>query len=699
MPSEIKIQLLSREVTPCPPYIPNERVPYDELRVWLEMHLRDHYADLRALWGAIKWGEFTPGSVIFAGIDGRLTEDNANFFYDDTNNRLGLGTAAPATFLHVLGITTQLRLSFDATKYVNFLVDTNHDLTVKPTSTGQIILQPTTDSTDFFQVFDADGGTPVLDVDSTNERVGIGLALPRDTLEVYQRFITDPILFNTLVGANAGNAITTGNKNTILGYQAGYSATDLSNNVVIGYQANYTEASEGAGGDVIIGYQAGYGLVAGSSPGQNVIIGYQAAYTDREIDSVVIGYQAGYYMSSAGPYGGQYCVYIGRVAGYGGVAGNAGYQNTAVGDTAMTSNTTGFRNVAIGDSALAFNATGQRNIAIGSTAQFGGSTYNQLYCVAIGDSAAYSSRTVSDNVTIGYASLYFNQTGTGNTIVGSNAVRGTSSTSHSGNVVVGAYAGYNFETADNNTICGYYAANQLTDAILNALYGYYSGYYLTTGGSNVFLGPYSGYRQTTDSNLLFIDNQDRGVQNHEPYEALMYGVFAAASGDQDLTFNADVLVRNEGTIGAESLNETDFTTHADWDTTGDFDDTGGNATYIHNTGAGTLLQTAANMVIPGVPYGFYKFTYAVSNPGATGTTVTITTDFAAATVTLPKTLATHTVYFQANSNPGNFVISVTSTGADTFVIDNFSLKQIQGGSMTVNKIMRCKRLLAGGIAA
>jgi hypothetical protein len=58
---------------------------------------------------------FTTGSVVFAGASGVYTQDNANFFWDDTNNRLGLGTAAPAVSLHVvgnvrLGTTNQLQL-------------------------------------------------------------------------------------------------------------------------------------------------------------------------------------------------------------------------------------------------------------------------------------------------------------------------------------------------------------------------------------------------------------------------------------------------------------------------------------------------------------------------------------------------------------------------------------------------------------
>jgi hypothetical protein len=40
---------------------------------------------------------FTAGSVVFAGASGIYSQDNTNFFWDDTNNRLGVGTATPAT--------------------------------------------------------------------------------------------------------------------------------------------------------------------------------------------------------------------------------------------------------------------------------------------------------------------------------------------------------------------------------------------------------------------------------------------------------------------------------------------------------------------------------------------------------------------------------------------------------------------------
>jgi len=45
----------------------------------------------------------TTGSVGFIGASGALLQDNANFFWDDTNNRLGIGTNAPTTAIDTFG--------------------------------------------------------------------------------------------------------------------------------------------------------------------------------------------------------------------------------------------------------------------------------------------------------------------------------------------------------------------------------------------------------------------------------------------------------------------------------------------------------------------------------------------------------------------------------------------------------------------
>ncbi|MFC1632441.1 beta strand repeat-containing protein [Candidatus Omnitrophota bacterium] len=51
-------------------------------------------------------------------------------------------------------------------------------------ATGDAIFQPSTDSATGFQVLDANGGTPVFNVDTDDERVGIGTAAPSRTLDV-----------------------------------------------------------------------------------------------------------------------------------------------------------------------------------------------------------------------------------------------------------------------------------------------------------------------------------------------------------------------------------------------------------------------------------------------------------------------------------------------------------------------------------
>ena len=56
----------------------------------------------------------TQGSVLFIGLGSTLAQDNANFFWDDTNNFLGLGTNTPAATLHVVG-SAQFDLGGDAT--------------------------------------------------------------------------------------------------------------------------------------------------------------------------------------------------------------------------------------------------------------------------------------------------------------------------------------------------------------------------------------------------------------------------------------------------------------------------------------------------------------------------------------------------------------------------------------------------------
>jgi hypothetical protein len=87
-------------------------------------------------------GGFTQGSVPFADVSGNLIEDNANLFYDDIGNALGIGTITPAQALDVNRATQDayirvgtsaidgiagLRIQNDAREYVIQAIGTDND--------------------------------------------------------------------------------------------------------------------------------------------------------------------------------------------------------------------------------------------------------------------------------------------------------------------------------------------------------------------------------------------------------------------------------------------------------------------------------------------------------------------------------------------------------------------------------------------
>lgn len=121
----------------------------------------------------------TPGSVLFASGTGKVTQDNANLFWDDAFNRLGIGTVVPVTPLHVLASTTQLRLSTISgiAGDADFRISSNLlDIDVHPTGSpanAVIRLFRSTFTTDqvYLQVFNGNSGAPVV-----NAQIGGSLA-------------------------------------------------------------------------------------------------------------------------------------------------------------------------------------------------------------------------------------------------------------------------------------------------------------------------------------------------------------------------------------------------------------------------------------------------------------------------------------------------------------------------------------------
>lgn len=168
-------------------------------------------------------------------------------------------------------------------------------------------------------------------------------------------------LFNLLAGTNAGNSLTTGDRNVALGYGAYATAITANSCVAIGYNAlNLSTGSNNIG----IGDKAG---ASTSSGGQNVIIGTEAAFNNLTGSSnVVIGYQAAMGLT---PTSINATVAIGPnvleiVEG--------GSWNTAVGAFACSATTSGSYNVSMGPRSLLNLDSGSNNVAIGYQA---GSNY------------------------------------------------------------------------------------------------------------------------------------------------------------------------------------------------------------------------------------------------------------------------------------------------------------------------------------
>jgi len=103
----------------------------------------------------------TSGSVLFAGASGILQQDNSNFFWDDTNNRLGLGTTSPSSALSISGS------SVGASLYINNTTGGN----------GMIYMADTTGG----MRFRTNGANDRLTISNGGD-VGIGTTSPGATL-------------------------------------------------------------------------------------------------------------------------------------------------------------------------------------------------------------------------------------------------------------------------------------------------------------------------------------------------------------------------------------------------------------------------------------------------------------------------------------------------------------------------------------
>lgn len=223
-----------------------------------------------------------------------------------------------------------------------------------------------------------------------------------------------------------------------------------------------------------------------------------------------------------------------------GASGLQGRVNLAIGNRALTSNTTGYMNSAIGYEALRNNLSGIQNIAVGmSSLQSQVSGNNNI---AIGVNALTNNVAKSQNTAIGHGAMsnFTNnptQVITNNTAVGYAALFGANVTTHTGinNTSIGALSMENNGAGQDNVANGFKSLGKNTTGSRNTAIGKDALFDLSTGSGNVAIGNKAGYYET-GSNKLYIDNTDTNKDN-----ALIYGDFSADS----LLLNGKVTVKDD----------------------------------------------------------------------------------------------------------------------------------------------------------
>jgi hypothetical protein len=179
-----------------------------------------------------------------------------------------------------------------------------------------------------------------------------------------------------------------------------------------------------------------------------------------------------------------------------------GINNVANGAGALQNNQTGGNNAANGANALQSNVTGGDNVANGSAALFSNTTGNNN--VANGSQALYSNTSGGHNTATGVQAMYYNVTGTDNTATGYSALG--SNVGGTTNVANGVYALYYPTTVTGTVAIGYNAGqgNGSTGYSYGTYVGTASGFSVTTGNYNTFYGAYSGDSVTTGAHNIVI---------------------------------------------------------------------------------------------------------------------------------------------------------------------------------------------------
>ena len=473
-----------------------------------------------------------------------------------SGSNVGIGTAAPAVALDVLGNNAGLRLSGTGT----------HQLTVTGATSGRL----GQDSSGFFFASDTNGKTVrfLTNNGTLNEwmritsagNVGIGTTTPGAKLEIaggnlalpnttsasvgvvtlggtsfLHNFPGTPTSNNTFVGASAGNMSMTGSSNTGVGTSALLSNTTGINNSAFGnfaLNSNTSGIQNSAFGlealqlNTTGGFNAAFGVLALKA---NTTGGENSAFGDGALQNNTTASDNSAFGSSALN------------------ANTTGFSNSAFGVGTLFSNTTGSRNSAFGDGALASNTTGQPNSAFGASALQDNTT--GVDNSAFGFDALALNTTGFENSAFGDSALVANTTGALDSAFGVSALQ--TNTTGAFNSAFGVNALKANTTGNFNTAFGNNALTADTTGGSNSAFGYNALSALLSGSGNVAIGLGAGSNLNgAESNNLDIGNAGvAGESQTIRIGAAQTAAFVAGINGATSSSGVAVFVNSSGQLG------------------------------------------------------------------------------------------------------------------------------------------------------
>jgi hypothetical protein len=238
-------------------------------------------------------------------------------------------------------------------------------------------------------------------------------------------------------------------------------------------------------------------------------------------------------------------------------ANTTGYGSSAFGYDALAANTTGIQNHAFGNSALAQNTTGEANSAFGLAALYHNNANNNS---AFGYATLYGNTTGLQNQAFGYEALFANTTGNGNAAFGTGALynntTGGSSSTTGANSAFGNFALLANTTAGGNSAFGFSALTANTIGANNVAVGSAALQALTTGSNNVAVGTGAGGNlSSSESNDIYIGNSGIAGESNTirigfigtATAAYVAGIYGSTSSS-----GVEVFVNKAGELGTKS---------------------------------------------------------------------------------------------------------------------------------------------------